>query len=263
MAQSMSTDVIVNVYIGADTVDPNAVSIDITSVIMPGISEDNPAELELYNTLSSTLRERATRSSDYPQLERLLGERGATIQPTATGISISYRQYQQSHLNADPVTYYERSIVASDLAETILQNIFRTSPAFRGMTFDICYTYSHRLKLEQQLHDGNSQDDQHRAGITQDVQRLLADKGPKTDSFHSCARFAPRASRRKSSSTDSAANRHFSSAGVPSAWMRPSTSIEIRVPNFRDFLSISMTFKLVGEHLSDTGINQTTLLATN
>ena len=44
---------------------------------------------------------------------------------------------------------------------------------------------------------------------------------------------------------------------------RPSASIEIRVPNFRDFLSISMTFKLVGEHLSDTGINQTTLLATN
>ena len=153
MTQSMSTDVIINVYIGTDAVDPNAVSIDIASVIMPGISEDNPAELELYNTLSSTLRERAARSSDYPQLERLLGERGATIQPTATGISISCRQYQQSRLNADPVTYYERSIVASDLAETILQNIFRTSPVFRGMTFDICYTYSHRLKLEQQLYD--------------------------------------------------------------------------------------------------------------
>ena len=44
---------------------------------------------------------------------------------------------------------------------------------------------------------------------------------------------------------------------------RPSASIEMRVPNFRDFLSICMTFKLVGEHLSDTGINQTTLLATN
>lgn len=153
MSQSMSTDVIVNVYIGTNAIDPNAISVDVTSVIMPGISEDNPAELELYDALSRTFRERATRSSDYPQLERLLGEHDATIQPTAAGISISCRQYQQSRLNADPVTHYERSIVASDLAETILQNIFRTSPVFRGMTFDICYTYSHRLKLEQQLYD--------------------------------------------------------------------------------------------------------------
>lgn len=153
MSQSMSTDVIVNVYIGTNAIDPNAISVDVTSVIMPGISEDNPAELELYDALSRTLRERATRSSDYPQLERLLGEHDATIQPTTTGISISCRQYQQSRLNADPVTHYERSIVASDLAETILQNVFRTSPIFRGMTFDICYTYSHRLELEQLLHE--------------------------------------------------------------------------------------------------------------
>lgn len=153
MAQSMSTDVIVNVYIGTNAIDPNAVSVDITSVIMPGISEDNPAELELYDALSRTLRERATHSSDYPQLERLLGEHDATIQPTTTGISISCRQYQQTRLNADPTTYYERSLVARDLAETILQNIFRTIPVFRGMTFDICYTYGHRLKLEQQLYD--------------------------------------------------------------------------------------------------------------
>ena len=153
MAQSMSTDVIVNVYIAANTADPNAISVTVASVIIPGISEDNPAELELYNALSRTLRERATRSSDYPQLERLLGEHDATIQPTTAGISISCRQYQQSRLNADPVTYYERSIVASDLAEAILQNICRTSPIFRGMTFDICCTYSHRLELEQQLYD--------------------------------------------------------------------------------------------------------------
>ena len=153
MPQSMSTDVIVNVYIGTNVIDPNAISVDVTSVIIPGISEDNPAELELYDALSRTLRERATRSSDYPQLERLLGEHDATIQPTTTGISISCRQYQQTRLNADPVTHYERSIVARALAEAILQNICRTSPVFRGMTFDICYTYSRRLGLEQQLHD--------------------------------------------------------------------------------------------------------------
>ena len=153
MPQSMSTDVIVNVYIGTNVIDPNAISVDVTSVIIPGISEDNPAELELYDALSRTLRERATRSSDYPQLERLLGEHDATIQPTTTGISISCRQYQQTRLNADLVTHYERSIVARALAEAILQNICRTSPVFRGMTFNICYTYSHRLELEQQLHD--------------------------------------------------------------------------------------------------------------
>lgn len=147
---SSTADVIINVYVDAQSLDQNALTVDITSVIIPSISDDDKVESDMAATLTKDLQKLAQRSLDYPQIEHLLGRYDTTIRPTATGIAVSYRQ---ARLNKDPIAYYSRSLITDDLMASILQCVFRTDQSLRGATFEVTCNYSRRLKLEQQLYN--------------------------------------------------------------------------------------------------------------
>ena len=70
---SSTADVIINVYIDAQSLDQNALTVDITSVIIPSISDDDKVESDMAATLTKDLQKLAQRSLDYPRLEHLLG----------------------------------------------------------------------------------------------------------------------------------------------------------------------------------------------
>src|SRR5262249_30218980 len=73
---------------------------------------------------------------------------------------------------------------------------------------------------EDDLHDRNERDDRERPPIAQDVERFLPQQAEQ--------RGHGRARRTNTSSIDATSNRSLSSAGVPSAPIRPATMIETR-----------------------------------
>ena len=146
-----SADIIINLYVDASKIDQNAINVNVSSVILPGTNEDDDTEVQMYHTLADDIHRLASRASDYPQLDRLLSQHDAVIQPNQPGgFTIGYRQ---ARLATDPAEYYKRGLVVAEIVNAMLQNVFRTSSDLRGMTFDVSYSYSRRLAMEQEVHD--------------------------------------------------------------------------------------------------------------
>ncbi len=77
---------------------------------------------------------------------------------------------------------------------------------------------------EQHLHDGDAEEDEHRALVAQDVACLLEDEGQKL--FH--WRLDCRAKRVNTPSMSGWWRLRFNSSGVPNARIFPSTMMEMR-----------------------------------